>query len=120
MPGFDSTARSSMNSRLVALFDKTCTIRARVESNHAQGQTETFNNRATGVSCSLHMLGRDAREDPAGGGTYQVTWWLIRVPSGQTVAATDQVVIGSRVFEVLEVGDMSNPTVIPLICTEVA
>src|SRR5690349_19148893 len=108
----DSKALDYMAGREAGLFDRSCTIQQAVVSNGAQGPATTWTNRASGVGCSLSDSARGAREIAEAGTVRSISEWVVKLPQGQTVDATDRIVIGSRTFQVEEVVDASYATVV--------
>src|SRR3982751_2726810 len=118
MSVLDSGALSFMAKRELGEFDKTCTIQRAAISNGAQGPVTTWTTRATGVACSLADTPRIPREIAEAGSVKGVSRWQINLPQGQTLAATDRIVISGRTFEVEEVVAAGYPTIVVCLASE--
>src|SRR5205823_14722044 len=60
MPGLSDGDLTTMATRELTLFDKTCTIQYPSQANGAQGVVTTWTNRAAGINCALFETRRSA------------------------------------------------------------
>ena len=84
----DTGLLAAMRAAQEDLLPDTCTIQSATVGQDAIGQpTRTWANRATGVAC---RLGQRSERD-----------WVLTVAHDQVIERSDQVIVGSRTFEVV-------------------
>ena len=87
-------------------FPDTCTIQTvSLASDGMGGQTETWANTYTGVSCRLMPQQRGQGEELQANQVQATTEWILSVAYNQTIDETMRVVHNSETYEVVAIHD---------------
>ncbi len=98
-----TTDLAAMRSTLDASLPDTCQVTRKTPvPDGAGGQTVTYPNAGSAVACRIAPATDAVRraEDIIAGRVAQDAPWLLTLPNGTDVVATDRVTSGGRTFEV--------------------
>lgn len=120
---FDTAEMTDLRATATEARSQTCTIRyvSGQASDGMGGFTDTWSDRATGVTVRIRPVNGDPNdaERVIADRLASAMKWVLCLPANQSVEAGDQIVVGSRVFEVAGVvGAVTYEAERLVVCTE--
>lgn len=112
---------SQMRATQAATLPDLCTIQRKSAPGDSQGgQTVSYSNYASGISCRLGRNSQGARGGGVRGDRIETSIpWAVTFAYDQDVQMTDRIVIGARTFEVMSIEDHTEwMTALRVKCTE--